>query len=180
MPAYVALLRAINVGGRNRIAMGDLRAMFAGLGFRDVQTLLQSGNVVFHGSSVQTASLERRLEAETKRRFGIDVDYLVRSAKDCQRVLADNPFPREAERDPSHLLVMFLKDAARPRQVQTLQDSIRGRETLRARGKHLYVVYPDGIGTSKLSGGAIEKHLATRGTGRNWNTLLKLTACCAT
>ncbi len=106
-------------------------AMFGGLGFCDVQTLLQSGNVVFHGSPAQTASLERRLEAETKRRFGIDVDYLVRSAKEFQRVLADNPFPREAERDPSHLVVMFLKETARTRPVQTLKDSIRGRETLR-------------------------------------------------
>jgi uncharacterized protein (DUF1697 family) len=178
MPFQIGLLRAINVGGRNRVAMAALRDMLAELGFRDVQTLLQSGNVVFRGGRSTGAALEKLLEAETKQRLAVEVDYVVRTEKDLQTVIAQNPFKNEARLDPGHLVVMFLKSAAQAKQVAALEGAIRGRETLRAAGKHLYIVYPDGIGVSKLTGALIEKHLATRGTARNWNTVLKLAALC--
>ena len=91
-------------------------------------------------------------------------------------MVAGNPFPEEAERDPSHLLVIFLKEAPDRKDVMALQSAIKGREVVRAKGRHAYVVYPDGIGRSRLTSALIEKKLATRGTGRNWNTVLKLGA----
>mgnify|MGYP002399900788 CR=1 FL=1 len=91
-------------------------------------------------------------------------------------MVADNPFRVEAERDPGHLLVMFLKQAPTREAVTALQRAITGREVVRAEGRHAYLVYPDGVGRSRLTSALIEKHLGTRGTGRNWNTVQKLGA----
>jgi uncharacterized protein (DUF1697 family) len=178
MTIHVALLRGINVGGRNLVAMSDLRELLETLGFPGAKSLLQSGNLVFESNRRTGAELEHLLEAETAKRLGVAADYLVRSAEEWEAVVARNPFPEEAKRDPAHLLVMFLKAAPQARDVQALQTAIEGPERLQARGKHLYVVYPAGIGRSKLTGTLIEKKLGVRGTGRNWNTVLKLAGLC--
>ena len=174
MPIHVALLRGINVGGRNLVGMRDLRDFCESLGVTAVRTLLQSGNVVFDSPRRTGAALERLLEKETKKRFGIAVDYVVRTGAELQTVIECNPFPDEAERDPSHLLVTFFKQDLSPEKVTALAAAIRGREMIRADGRHLYAVFPDGIGTSKVTTNLIERTLGCRGTGRNWNTVLKL------
>ena len=176
MAMHMALLRGINVGGRNLVAMSDLRDLFATLGFPGAKTLLQSGNVVFQSDRQTGAPLERLLEAETAERLGVAADYLVRSAGEWKTMVAGNPFPEEAKADPSHLVVVFLKKAPEAKDVQALQAAIQGPERVGAVGKHLYAVYPAGIGRSKLTLPLIEKKLGTRGTGRNWNTVLKLAA----
>jgi uncharacterized protein (DUF1697 family) len=176
MTAHIGLLRAVNLAGRNRVAMSDLRDFLIGLGFTDPRTLLQSGNAVFGGGARSTAQLERLLEAESERTLGFGVDFFVRTLKEWNDVIARNPFPKEAERDPGHLLVMFLKAAPEAGNVKALQKAIVGSETLRADGRQLYIVYPDGVGRSRLNSSLIERHLGTRGTGRNWNTVLKLGA----
>jgi uncharacterized protein (DUF1697 family) len=176
MATHVGLLRAVNLAGRNTIAMGDLRDVLTALGLKDVRTLLQSGNVLFGSDARTTAELERVLEAGVLEHLGLATDFMVRTAREWKGVIADNPFPGEAARDPSHLLVVFLKAAPSAAAVTALQRAITGREVVRARGRHAYVVYPDGIGRSRLTSGLIEKTLATRGTGRNWNTILKLAA----
>ena len=176
MPAYIALLRGINVGGRKKVAMADLRGVVAGLGFDDAQTLLQSGNLVFRGAARAGAALERLLEAEAGQRLGLRTTFLVRTDKELRAVIAGNPFPKEAASDPSHLVVMFLRDAPRPNDVKALQSASKGPEIIRAGGKHLCIVYPAGIARSRLTIDLIEAKLGTRGTGRNWNTVLKLDA----
>src|SRR5579859_2272568 len=120
MPIHVALLRGINVVGRNVVAMSDLRDLFEALGFDGVQSLLQSGNVVFDGAKTTGAPLESLLEVETSRRLNVSVDYVVRRASEWQKVVARNPFADEARRDPSHLLVMFLKAAPEAKDVKAL------------------------------------------------------------
>jgi uncharacterized protein (DUF1697 family) len=170
---HIALLRGVNVGGRASLAMADLRALVETLGFSDVRTLLQSGNVVFRGAG-KAADIEQQLERETEKRFGARIDHLIRSPKEWRAMIADNPFATEAIRDPSHTVAMFLKAKPQPSAVSALQVAIRGRETVRAGARHLYIVYPDGIGTSKFTGALIEAKLGTRGTARNWNTVLKL------
>jgi uncharacterized protein (DUF1697 family) len=175
MPTHLALLRAVNVGGLN-LAMADLRAMFEALDFANVRTLLQTGNVAFEGGRRTGAALESFLEAETTKRLNLECDYLVRTSAQWIDLVAGNPFPNEARRDPSHLLVMPLKSVPGKREVAALQATIEGREVLKAKGQDLYIVYPDGIGRSKLTVSVIEKKLNTRGTCRNWNTTLKLLA----
>jgi uncharacterized protein (DUF1697 family) len=173
---YIALLRGINVGGHAKVAMADLRALLTGLGFRNVRTLLQSGNVVFRADEAAPADLERLLEAEAAEHLDTHPDFLVRTAAEWAAIVAGNPFPAEAERDPSHLRVMCLKQAPAEAAVAALQAAITGPEVVRAAGRHLYLSYPTGVGTSRLSGAVIESRLRTRGSARNWNTVLKLAA----
>ncbi len=176
MTTYIGLLRAVNLGPTNRVAMADLRTLLADLGLSDVRTLLQSGNVVFRSRQSSAARLEAALEEATEKRFRVATSFFVRSAEEWRSMIAANPFPTEAERDPGHLIALCLKDAPGRAAVSALQQAISGREVVRANGPHAYIVYPDGVGQSRLTSALIEKHLKTRGTGRNWNTVLKLRA----
>lgn len=177
MATHVALLRGINVGGRNMIAMADLRDLFAALGFTGAKSLLQSGNLVFESDRQTGAALEQRLEVESARRFNVTVDYFVRTAEEWATMIDRNPFPSEAKRDPSHLVLTCLKSAPAAKDVKSLQSAIAGPEILRVVGNQLYIVYPEGIGRSTLTNTLIERKLGSRATGRNWNTVLKLAAC---
>jgi len=178
MPTHVALLRGVNVVGNTIVAMSDLRDVLTEMGFTEVRSLLQSGNLVFRTDRrLAGASLERMLESATAKRLARDSPtYIVRSAAEWKALIDANPFPAAAKRDPSHLLVMFLKTPVAAANVKMLRAAIRGRETIEIVGKHLYVIYPDGVGKSKFTHGLIERHLATRATGRNWNTVRKLAA----
>jgi uncharacterized protein (DUF1697 family) len=178
MSIHIALLRAINVGGRNKVAMSDLRDLCEDLGLAGAQSLLQSGNLVFQSGRRSGTELERLLEMETAKRLGLSADFIVRSAADWDTIVARNPLPKKASSDPSHLVVVFLKGAPPTKRLDALRAAIRGPEVVSLYGKQLYVVYPAGIGRSKLTLPLIEKALATRGTGRNWNTVLKLASLC--
>ena len=174
MTTHIGLLRAINLGPHNKVAMKELCAMLASLDLQEPRSLLQSGNVVFGCDAKSTAKLESALAAALAKRLGVETDFFVRTAKEWQAIIAGNPFPKQATDDPGHLILMCLKDAPGRDAVTALQKAIVGRETVRAGGRHAYIVYPDGVGQSKLTIKLIEKHLGTRGTGRNWNTVLKL------
>ena len=179
MTVHVALLRAVNVGGRS-LAMADLKAMLAALGLGQARTLLQSGNVVLDVAARSGDALESFLEAETQKRLRLKADYLVRTAEEWRTIIADNPFRRQAKDDPARLLLILLKTAPTETRLSALKAAIKGRETVRPNGRELYVVYPDGIGRSKLTIALIERKLATRCTARNWNTVLKLQALAET
>jgi uncharacterized protein (DUF1697 family) len=178
MPRFIALLRGINVGGRNKVAMSALRDLFAELGFAGAQSVLQSGNLVFESTRRTPAALELVLEEETPKRLSVAADYMVRGSKEWEQIIARNPFPQEATNDPAHLVVMFLKAVPPPASVQALRAAVKGPEVLHCDGRQLYVVYPVGIGPSKLTGTLIEQKLGVRGTARNWNTVLRLAALC--
>jgi uncharacterized protein (DUF1697 family) len=173
MAIQIALLRAVNVAGNSMLSMARLKGMMEELGF-EAQTLLQSGNVVLRNGEIDGEKLEKLLEAETTKRLGLTTDYFVRAAKEWDTAIKANPFPKEAKDDPGHLVLMPLKAAPKAATVKALEAAIKGRERVAAKGKQLYVTYPDGIGRSKLTIGVIEKALGARGTGRNWNTVLKL------
>jgi uncharacterized protein (DUF1697 family) len=173
---YIALLKGINVGGHKMVAMADLRKLLTDVGLSEPKTLLQSGNLVFRSRTRSTAQLETLLETEIAKRLGVSAEIFVRSAAEWDAIVARNPFGNEAKRDPGHLLVLLLKTAAKPKNMEALRAAIRGREVVRADGTHAYAVYPDGIGRSKLTNPLIEKALGTSVTGRNWNTVLKLAA----
>jgi len=176
---HVALLRAINVAGHNKVRMAELRDLLADLGFANVQSLLQSGNLVFDSRAGTPARLESTLEQAARDRLQLETAFFVRTAKEWAEIVAGNPFPDEAKRDPGHLVVMSLKGAPDREHVTALEKAIVGREVIRAGGRHLYLVYPDGIGRSKLTNASIERKLGTQGTARNWNTVLKLAALAA-
>ena len=174
MAVHVALLRGVNVGGK-LVAMTALRKLAEDLGASDVRTLLNSGNLVF-ASPKRGPALEALLEAEAEKKLGLKTRFFVRSPAEWAAVIAANPFPEAARDDPSHLVAMVLKDAPTAAAADALRAAIGGRETAVVAGRTAYLVYPDGIGRSKLTINVVEKKLATTGTGRNWNTVLKLAA----
>lgn len=176
MQTYVALLRAVNIGPHNKIAMSELRELCLEIGLLKPRTLLQSGNVVFRSGSSTTSALERKLASEAAKRLDLQTEFFVRSAADWDALIAANPFSAEAKSDPSHLVALLLKTPPGRAQVSALQAAIRGREVVKAKGSVAYAVYPDGIGRSRLTNALIERHLGTPSTGRNWNTVLKLAA----
>lgn len=171
---YVALLRGINMGGHKKMAMSDLRELAEGLGFSGVQTLLQSGNLVFGGSSATPAKLEKQLETALAKKLGLTTSVLVRSAAEWTKLVARNPFAKEAERDPSHMALMLLKDKPAAPAITALRKAIVGREVFEADGRALYAYFPDGFGTSKFTTALIDRVLSTTVTARNWNTVLKI------
>ena len=174
MATQIGLLRAVNVGGTGNIAMPALRMLLAELGFADIKTVLQSGNLVFRSDRCGGRELEALLENAASDRLRLDTDFLVRSAVEWTRIVASNPFRDDAARDPSHLLLMVLKNAPTVAAFGALRAAITGPETFHAERAEIYIRYPAGIGRSKLTTRLIEARLGTRGTGRNWNTVLRL------
>lgn len=176
MTKFIALLRGINMGGHKKIAMSDLRTLAEKLGFADVQTLLQSGNLVFAAPSKATAPLEAQLETALAKRFGLTTQVLVRSAAEWKKIVAANPFAEEAERHPSHLALMLLKNKPSATALATLKKAITGREYFEADGRSLYAFFPDGFADTKFTTALIDRTLSTTVTARNWNTVLKIAA----
>ncbi len=170
---HVALLRGINVGGHKMVAMSDLRECVSSLGFEDPCTLLQSGNLVFRSPKLTGEALERALAAGVGKRLGMEIDFFVRSAKEWQALIAANPFVHEATEDPSRLIVHFLRTRPAAKTLDALKAAIVGREVVKAVGPQAYIVYPDGMGRSRLTPAILDKYLG-RGTARNWNTILKV------
>ena len=179
MSVQVALLRAVNVGGTGKLAMADLRALATKIGMGNARTLLQSGNLIFDAGRKTPSALEKLLENACAEKFSLQTEIYVRTAVEIDEIIARNPFAKEAKDDPGHLVVLFMRKAPSARAFTALQRAIRGRERLHGDGRHAYIVYPDGIGKSKLTSALIARHLETPGTGRNWNTLLKLAAFAA-
>jgi uncharacterized protein (DUF1697 family) len=177
MHKFVALLRAVNVGGTSKAPSAALKAAAEGIGLEAVQTVLQSGNLVFQADAAP-ATLEKRLEQAFQDELGLNTEVMVRSAAEWSAIVAANPFPGEAERDPSRLLAMVMKGEPLADGVEALQ-AHPGPERLEARGRELFIVYPEGIGRSKLNGASGLRKLGCQGTGRNWNTVLKLAALLA-
>lgn len=159
--------------------MAELRAFVSKLGFGNVRSLLQSGNLIFVSEGRGSGEIERLLEAEMEKRFAIRTTVFVRTAAEWKAIVAENPFPKEAEHDPGHLVAMVLKNRPAAKQVEALTRAIAGPEVVRMIGSVAYIVYPNGIGRSKLTNALIDRKLETRGTSRNWNTVLKIAAMCA-
>ncbi len=165
MQSYVALLRGINVGGTGILAMKDLTAICAGLGFEKVRTYIQSGNIVFE-SSLTEAEIRVRLEAALTKSMGRHVDVFVRTASELRALLAANPF---VEAEPSKVMVVFLVEA--PPLDLTTQIRTPGGEQIKLAARELFIYYPEGMGRSKL-----RLNAAGPATSRNLNTLAKLVA----
>jgi uncharacterized protein (DUF1697 family) len=161
------------VGGHRSVGMTDLRNFLTQLGFEEVRSLLQSGNVVFDSKTRMGAELERFLETESVNRFAMEIDFFVRTPDEWKSIIRQNPFRKEAELDPAHLVLLLFKTAPEAQDVAALQADISGPEIVRAKGRQIYALYPNGQGRSRLTNAVIERKVG-RCTGRNWNTVLKL------
>jgi len=174
MTIAISLLRGINVGGHKKIRMADLRALYASLGFREVRTLLQTGNVIFQTDETDLALVNSRLEAGIYDAFGFYVPVIMRSPAAFKRICQRHPFT-EAQLDaPRKCVVVVPTDAPIPQAVDALRENNPGREVIFADGSELYVFYTDGQARSKLDNSRIENALGLQSTVRNWNTCSKL------
>lgn len=156
--------------------MAALKAMFIQLGFADAVTLLQSGNVVFSVKGKSRGALEKLLQDETEAKIGVKCDYFVRTVEEWDAIIAANPFPKEAESDPSHLLVGVQNGEVDLDELNAFQAAITGPEVFKPGKECTYAIYPDGIGNSKVDRVPGYRKLSAKGTARNWNTVLKLAA----
>lgn len=168
----VALLRAVNVGGR-KLPMAELRALCAGLGWEDVATYIQSGNVVFSAAG-RPAAIEKALEDAIAGRFGLDVPVIVRTAAEWALYPAGNPFPEAAKDEPNRLMLLLTKRPAAPGAEALIQARAQAGERVRRAGDALWFHYPGGAGTSKLTPSLIDRATGSPGTARNYRTVLKL------
>ncbi len=170
MARIVALLRGINVGGQRPVAMADIRAAVAGLGYDDAVTLLNTGNVLFSADATTGAGLEHELEEALAAKVGLRTDIMVRTAAEWRALVAQNPYLEMARDDPAHLVALVLKAAPPPGAEAAVRARNTGPEAITVVGTTAYVTYPAGIGRSKFN----LKPLAVPGTARNWNTVLKI------
>ena len=172
----VSLLRGVNLGPHRRMKMEPLRAVYESLGLRNVQTLLQSGNVLFCCAERGYAKLGTRIEDAIEREFGFRAAAVQRTASELRDVVARNPFAGRTGIDPSKLLINFLGTAL-DAEAQARLTALRVEpEEISAVGSELYIYYPNGMARPKLTPAQLDRALGKLpATGRNWNTVTKLT-----
>lgn len=174
MKTYVALLRGINVGGKNVLRMKDLVSLLEDLGAQDVKTYVQSGNAVFRSEETSASLLSNEIGVAIKMRHGLEPRVLLLESQELKRVVESNPF-REAESEPATLHVYFLASAPANPDLDALECIRGGDERFAIEGNAFYLHAPGGIGRSKLAANA-EKLLGVPATARNWRTVRKILA----
>jgi len=172
MGRMVALLRAVNVGGR-KLPMAGLRALCAELGWEDVATYIQSGNVVFTGSG-ETGAIEAGLEKAIEGAFGLAVPVIVRTAAEWTKLAACNPFAKVARDEPNRLQLLVSKRPPNADAAEQLMARARAGESVEAACGALWFHFPAGVGASKLTPALIDKACGSPSTGRNYRTVMKL------
>jgi uncharacterized protein (DUF1697 family) len=170
---FIALLRAINVGGTGKLPMRDLKSACEIAGLKQVSTYIASGNIVF--ASEKSAPAVKTLIAGLLRdRFGLTKNHtLIRMPEDLAKVIARNPFVDAASERPNLLMINFLDDSP-PTGAAAALAAYDGPERLHLDGDHLYIDYAGGVARSKLTAAFLDKALKVPATGRNWNTTNKL------
>jgi uncharacterized protein (DUF1697 family) len=173
VPRFVALLRSVNVAGHGRLAMNELRASYESLGFTDVTTYIQTGNVLFTTSSKSERGIAATIEQRLAEDFGDSPAVLLRSVADFRRIASSSPYAK-AGADPSRHHVTFLATVPTRAALTALTLPSSGRDELVVDGKEVYVHTPDGYANTKYTGTFLERRLGVVSTTRNWNTVTKL------
>jgi uncharacterized protein (DUF1697 family) len=173
MATFIALLRGINVGGKTLIKMPELKSLLASMGFDDVTTYIQSGNVVFSSSSGDGQALAAAIEERIAETFGLRPTVLIRTPMELTEIADGNPFLGR-ETDLSKLHVVFLSGPPAAASVEELDPKRSPPDEFSVRGREIYLHLPNGMGRSKLTVDYFEKRLGVRATARNWKTLNKL------
>jgi uncharacterized protein (DUF1697 family) len=172
MGRHVALLRAVNVGGR-KLPMGELRVLCGEIGWAEVTTYIASGNVVFTATGPRE-TLETQLEAAISLRFAMDVPTIVRSAEEWRSYAPACPFPDAARNAPNRLLLLLSKRPPAPGADAAIQAKAADGERVALAGDALWIHFPEGSGRSKLTPSLLDRHLGSPATSRNHNTVVKL------
>jgi uncharacterized protein (DUF1697 family) len=171
----LALLRGINVGGKNTIPMRDLSAIFGGAGCENVRTFIQSGNVIFNASASVSGRLASVVAARIEEQFGFNAPVILRTAQQLRDIVSNNPFLKPGNAEET-LHVMFLADHPSPAKIAALDPSRSLPDAFIAHGQEIYLHLPNGGGKTKLTNAWFDARLSTVSTIRNWRTVNKLLA----
>ncbi len=174
MTTYLSILRGINVSGQKVIKMDALRKMFEDLGYTNVQTYIQSGNVIFQTDSADPRTLEKTIAEGIHNYFALDVPVMVLTAKELLQIVDNNPFMEDGSRDVAHLHVTMLQKLPEASRVELLQQTSFPGEEFMLIDRAVYLHCPNGYGRAKLTNGFLEKKLNVTATTRNWKTTTEL------
>lgn len=183
MNRYIALLRGINVGGHRKLKMEALRDLFSEMGFEQVRSYIQSGNVVFHHEPrlQDTSAHEIRVSERIKEKFGYEVPVLIRPDSYLDKIVSENPFTEDMRQEGHKLYLTFLSGVPAPEDAEYLEAYKAEGESFMLKGRALYLLIDKTrvpVSRQIANNATIEKVLKVRATNRNWNTVLKLQAMC--
>jgi uncharacterized protein (DUF1697 family) len=170
---YIALLRGVNVGGKNRLPMAGLVEICCAAGCLEVRTYIQSGNIVFRAAPSAAVGRAEAISAGIAGRFGFRPPVVLRSADEMDAILHANPFV-DAGMPEERLHVLFLKDTPDSARITALDSQRSTPDTFAVQGRNIYLYLPNGAGQTKLTNAYFDAKLATIGTSRNWRTVAKL------
>jgi uncharacterized protein (DUF1697 family) len=172
---YISLLRGINVSGQKAIKMPDLKILYEALGYADVVTYIQSGNVVFTANDKNKIKIKNTLEDAIKNKYKFQVPVEIRLKKEFEKIIKNNPFGKiNLEKDGTRVLVSFLATEPIKAKVKDVLSYVSAPDKLEIKGKEIYLFCPNGYGKSKLSNTFLEKKLGVVATTRNWKSVVKL------
>ena len=179
MITYISILRGINVSGQKKIIMADFRALYEKLGFKNVQSYIQSGNVAFnYAGDKNKLAVAKMIEHAIEKEYKFQVPVLVKQVDDLISTIKNNPFTEEAGVDPSRVAVTFLESQPTSENLKKLVGVDYPPDRFIIDGKNIYIHCPESYGNSKLSNKFFESKLKVRATSRNWRTINKLVEMC--
>jgi uncharacterized protein (DUF1697 family) len=170
MNTYVSMLRGINVSGHNMISMPDLKKLYESLGFKNVVTYVQSGNVIFDSPAKDIPKLSSQIESQLKKTFNFSVPLVIRDKNDLQRIISENPFINK-KKDPLNLYVTFLQSTPDPFDFKTSPLPSGESDEFIIKDKEIFLFCPNGYGRTKFNNNYFEKKLNISATTRNWNSV---------
>ncbi|HWY34576.1 MAG TPA: DUF1697 domain-containing protein [Nitrosopumilaceae archaeon] len=171
MQTYISILRGINVSGHKIIKMEELRKMYVGLGFKNVQTYIQSGNVIFQYKKTKLQDLEKNVTKQIVKDFSFEVPVLVKELSELIEILSNNPFINKRKEDVSKLHVTFLSEEPEPANIENIKKGQYASDEFILSGKSVYLFCPNGYGNTKLNNTFFESKLKVTSTTRNWKTI---------
>lgn len=174
MTTYISILRGINVSGQKLIKMDSLKKMYAKLNFENIQTYVQSGNVVFSANNRETKELEKIISSKIETEFGFDVPVIVINVKTLETIIENNPFTNDSQKDKAFLHITFLAEVPNGIDKESIFEKKETDEAIAFAPNAIYLYCPNGYGKTKLNNNFLEKKLKVKATTRNWKTTTEL------
>lgn len=174
MKTYISILRGINVSGHKIIKMDALRTSYENMGFSNVKTYVQSGNIIFSYDDIESKKLEERIFQQIKKDFGFDVPVIVLSVEKLEEIIKNNPFLKDKSKEESFMHVTFLASKSETNNFKAIEEKKKDNEDIIFSDYAVYLYCPNGYGNTKLNNNFIEAKLKVRATTRNWKTTNEL------
>ena len=174
METYISILRGINVSGQKLIKMDALQKLYKNLGFNDVTTYVQSGNVIFTCENIEQKKLEQKISRQIEDDFGFNIPIIVLTIDDLKQIIDNSPFSKDSNKEQTYLHVTFLSSVPENYDKESIETKKQGGEEVAFTNKAIYLYCPNGYGKTKLNNNFIEAKLKVVTTTRNWKTTNEL------